>query len=470
MTATLALVRRDDFLSDVDSLNLLDWSAGWALIDDGWRQAIPAANEQSLIETLTLAVRGATHDALTAAVQALDLKLQQVRYYAENEAELYGVWLRCKMTNETGTRQALVLSAKRSPAPLWIGEIKIPTGGYYYAQRYTLALERSPLWETDSHVVYGALPAINTVGGTFDYATYSGSPGAVAGDVAARVALAALEGYVGSGGPLTKFWCGFRTNRLGNRANFQATWSFHHAIGLDADTTTTADASAKDGSRTTTTFATVPTMLRRAKIRTMDVAGSPADQRGTFIILLRAKLSAAGTVDVRLSSGLSNSPALAALDRVSIEGTSWQFYEMGTVQIPSPGRQISGLWSINQYALAIDAERISGTPQLHLDCFVLIPTTEGWFSADMGPNLTGDGVSNGNTLYVVDRADGQKYSIYLSAGVPFSVSAPRVTGGLPPGAGIVVLAGQRQASSVLADGVNLTLQVYNRWETLRGGA
>lgn len=475
MTAILKLVQRDDFLSDVDSLDLLNFAAGWELEDNGWQQGVAAEGDSSVIETLTLLARGTTHDNLAAAVQALDLKLQQIARYANNDAEQYGVWLRCKMVNETGTRQALVRSARRSPVPMWSGVVNIASGGYYYAQTYTLALERTPYWEADSHVVYGAAPGVNCVGGTYDHTTYGGSPGALHGDVAARVALATLAGYAGGGGPLTKFWCGFRTNRMGNRANFQATWSLRKAGGFGSDTTggtTNADATAKDGYKVITTFA-VPTMARRAKIRVSDVTANTTDQRGSFLVLLRAKLNAAGTVDVRLADGLYSAPAMAVRDRVSVSGTSWQLYELGTVQIPSPGRQIAGVWAIDSYALAVDAERITGTPQLHLDCLVMIPVTEGWFSVDMGnpAGITGgEGVQTGTLLYLVDRPEGQKYSTYVDTGLPLSVGAPRVADGMPAGNGIFVLAGQRVASSVLADAVNVTFQVYPRWETLRGAA
>lgn len=470
MAAVVSLVRRDDFVSDVDSLSFMGYTDGIQLAESGWVPAVPSENDPSLAEALTLRVRGSSADNLAAKLQGLDEKIRQVARYGDPQ-EMYGVWLRAQQLGETGARQALVLSARRSAVPMWEAAAR----DSFLVHTYGLALERTPWWEDDSAVVYG-LTGLSTVGGMDDYTTYGGSPGALLGDYAARLAAIDFDGESGGGGPLTKFWMGFRTERFGARANFQPTWSLEKGAAFDTDTTgahTNADANAKDGYKTITTFATVATMLRRATIRVSDVTTHPTDQRGTYLVLLRAKLSSAGTVNVRLADALYSTTTFAARDRVQITSTSWQFYEMGTVKIPSPGRVISGLDLLSNYALGVDAEQIggtSGTPALHCDCLVLIPVGEGWCSADIGHATLGVQFSGSDTqpLYLQDRADGTKASVWVSGGKPKILGVPRISGGLPQGSGILVVAAQRNAVSTLADTLTVNMQVYRRWDTLRG--
>lgn len=468
MAVVLKLVRRNDYETPGDELSLVSYTDGWSLPNDGWQQGIDGDGD-TIFETLTLICRATSHNDMALKLQALDLKIAQVGMYAGEGSERYGVWLAAKMDNETGTRYALIRSARRSEAPLWTREAMQLGVGYHFLVGYTLSLERMAAWEAGPSFQVISETAINCVGGTSDY-------GAVTGDLPARIAALEFIGEAGIG-PLIKFWMGFRTERFGTRSNFQSYWSLRKGTA-GADTSggiTNVDATAKDGYRTVTTFATSATMVQRVLIIATSVTAFPADQRGRYLVLLRAKLSAAGTVRVRLGDGLYGSglavpPTLNTRARVVITSTSYQFYEMGTVQIPSPGRGFSSTHLFDNYAMAIDAERISGSAALHMDCLVLIPIAEGYVVVSMVPATGGEGVYTvfDQGLSVFNLPDGSTEAFHTYGGFPRTAAEPKLSGGVPVGSGLVVMAGQRDGVSTLADTVEIDIDAVKRWNTLRG--
>lgn len=472
MAVVLKLIRRNDFVTPGDELSLVSYTDGWSLPNDGWQQGIDG-DDGTVVETLTLICRATSHNDLALKLQALDLKIAQVGMYAREDAELYGVWLAAKMDNETGTRYALIRSARRSEAPLWTREAMQLGVGYHFLVSYTLSLERMAAWEAGPSFQVISETAINCVGGTSDY-------GAVTGDLPARIASMEFIGVSGVTGPLIKFWMGFRTDRFGTRANFQSYWSLRKGIafGPDSEGGTGAenvDAQAKDGYRANTTFATNATMVQRVLVIAASVTATPLDQRGRYLVLLRAKLSAAGTVRVRLGDGLYGAgvavpPTLNTRARVVITSTSYQFYEMGTVQIPSPGRGFSGAQLFDDYAMAIDAERTSGSAALHMDCLVLIPIAEGSVVVSMVPAAAGEGVYTvtDQGLSIFNLPDGSTEAFHTHGAIPWTAAEPKLSGGVPVGSGLVVMAGQRDGVSTLADTVEIDIEAIKRWNTLRG--
>lgn len=472
MAPTLSLVRRDDQIADVDSISLLGYTDGMELADNGWATAVASPGDALVTEAITLRVKGTTQDNMAAKLQGLDLKLKQARWYADPQ-ELYSVWLRAKLKNETNTRQALVIGGRRSPVPLFTNLANVSN----VVQTYALALDRMPYWESTAVVDYSqaGLGTLSSLGGMWDYTTYGGSPGAVAGDVPARIAQATLTGVAGDGA-LTKSWLGFRTNRFGNRANFQARWDMYLSVDFganDADTSKTADAATVSGFRSTTSFATVATMLQRALLRLNSVTANSNDQRGSYMVLLRAKASAGGSsINVRLADGWYNTNSPAIRQRVNITSTSYYLYELGVVQIPSPGRAIPSYF-LDNYALMLQAERVSGAASLHMDCMILIPISEGYITTDQPDAGASDGFGNaagGLAHWVFERPDGAIQGLYLGLASPSGNISVRYSGGLPTSNGIAVVAAQRLASSVKTDTVSLEFAVYPRWTTLRGAS
>lgn len=454
MAAQLKLVRRDDFYVDQDSMSLMSYTDGFEIAQNGWAPQIPSDSDLSLMEVLALRARGSSHNNLAANFQSLDEKIKQVGWYRDG-AERFGVWLRSQLANESNPRQALILSA----TPEF--KSSLVSAGVLNKNQvndYRLALERTPWWEDTTHITT-TKSGLSVVGGTD---TFSG----VVGDWPTRLALVIFSGD--TGGPLYKFWVGFRTDRFGASANFVPNW--HTKDGTLANSTSsTGDANAKSGTRTTCTFGDA-SMLPRVTIRADQASPSNYnDQRGTFIVLLRAKVSDSGVVcRARLLDGLESNSQFRTQGRVPISSTNYQYYPLGTVQIPSPGRTVAGANFERKYALRIEAERTAtaGAGALHMDCLTLIPQSEGYVYAEGG--LVQDVGGDLRPLYVQDRADGQKDSIAYSGGAAVNVGVPTVKGGMPVGSGIVVVAAQRSDNCVLGDTFDLEFQHYQRWRTLRG--
>jgi len=469
----LDLVRRDDFVSDVDSLSLLGMADGFGLGNNGWIPAVVQSGALSVDEAITLLAYGASDDDLAANIQALTEKIKQISD-SEDAAERYGVWLRTRLLNETGIRQAFLKRLEHRPGQPVRGSGSIQS----YIGEYLLGLERMPYWESPEAETYETT-AVNGIGGKFDYTTYGGSPGAVVGDEPARLALVKFRGVNGATYPFHRFWMGFKTNRHGNRANFQSTWSLRKGFAFGADTTggtSNSDTTALDGYKAKCTFATVTTMFTRVKIRVQDVTANYTAQRGRYHVLLRAQMGAglATQAMVRMGTGLSNDPNPAWRQRVPVAGNVWKFHDMGTITLPSPGNQYGGSNLLTSSTIFIGAELASGAAGVEFDCLVLIPADEGFVYAELqGAFSSADGVeyesADENPLYVMDRPAGQKTSIWMHAGIPEATGAPRINGGLPTGSGILVAAGEHWSfGSTKGDTFAVTMQVYNRWKELRG--
>lgn len=99
------------------------------------------------------------------------------------------------------------------------------------------------------------------------------------------------------------------------------------------------------------------------------------DYIGTYTVLARAKLSAAGDVDIHATGGYISSDTLTPIgDPQKVTTTGWQLIALGQVEFP-PGRKLTDedvLWRIANLGFEIYAERVSGTPTLYLDCLGLV--------------------------------------------------------------------------------------------------
>lgn len=454
MAEVLSLVRTDASGAVVDSVNLL--GSGYTPAGDGWIQAAGNEGDETVEEVITVHVEGTSHDNLASLVQSLDEKIEQVGLY-RGPLEQYAVWLRAKLNNETGTRQALLLRARRSAARAR----SLFTRHENVLDEVQIGLERMPWWEPTAGTSYQLL-GLNCLGGMGDYTTYGGSPGAVRGDVPARMSVSVGSALVGSGNPIVELWCGFRTNRYGNRTNFVPNWDCR--LGTLANSTTTvAEGTARSGTLARCTFGD-PSMLPRVTIETNDVTANEEDQRGSFIVLLRARLSNGSTTcRARLMMGMASGASWLGLGRVTISGTSWRLYNMGRVNLPSFG--FYSLADLFYSAIRIEAERVSGSGNLDMDCLTLIPDNEGHFYAN-GLQVTYTPQTNG---VINQRPNDSVVSVTYDALInPIAISEAQVHRGVPVGNGVAVVAGQRSGESNLNDSVNLFFSLYPRWATLRG--
>ena len=350
-------------------------------------------------------------------------------------------------------------------------EVRSPFARHeFILPRYRLGLERTPWWEALTYATLSGEP-LNCLGSVNTY-----SAGLVVGDIDARMARIEFMGTPGGGGPVYKCWLGFRSSRWGTPANFQSKWECElGTVGTDTATSTAEDTTASGVTPKIMrcTFATNATMQPRVTVRMEVVMGANyADQRGHFLVLLRAKCTDGTTVaNVRLLNGWGGQTAWQTNDRIRVSGTSWNLYEMGKIQIPLHGHLFGDFDDPRSYSLRLEAERVAGTGSLDLDVLLLIPVGEGFVFAEGGEvqYVTSPGVSF-QPMTIQHRPDGRidtaGYDV-LYDGPYFTVNA-QVLGGIPVGAGAAVLAGQRQASSVLADAIGLNIRFFPRWATLRG--
>ena len=456
MAVQLKLVRRHDAYpvgSDISSISLLANTNGFDLdYYDGWAQAVARGlNPGNQAETLNLIARGTTTDNLSARLQALDDKLKETEWYWDDPTERYGVWLRAQLATETGARQALIRRGEGQPGESFYGPY---AERGFTCRRYTLGLERLPWWEDVAYTLVPGL-ACSCAGNAITHGTNSG-------DVPARIAMAELETATAA---IDECWLGFRTARFGTIANFEVTWDCEDGSMLIADTTAGA-------TYTTTTFATSADMASRFNVKVSDITTDYSDQRGQFIVLLRAQLSAgATTTRVRLLDGYSTTTSeLRRQDRVVIDDTNWKLYPLGTIQIPPLTEWSASYDMLKSYSLCLQAERTAGAGSLRCDRFFLIPISEGAIYLS-NVNLTTvnyhgivqtkpDGAMNGYTFSDNAHTD------------VVSTMAPRPQGPygftIPVGAGVTVFTGQRADQHVDADTLTTSFYELQRWRTLRG--
>lgn len=463
MAAAVKLIRRRDFGSDISSLSLLDYEDGFTLARDGWTQAV-GTDGTEVAESMTLRVKGSSPDDLAAKLQLLDDKIREVGWHADG-VERYGVWLRTQLTDESGARQALVTGMRCEPAVSFYDRLVSPGS---FVRGYSLALERMPWWESVRHIIYRGVE-VNCLGGTYSYTTYG--PGAVVGNKPARIAYTSFNGASGGGGPLYEFWMGFRTDRFGDRANFVPVWDMGQSSESTPanDTTSSTADTPYGGYMWTCSFGDESELVRVTKAL-LSVTSDYGDQRGEYTVLLRAKVGASTVCHVRLKDGFVQTTELRAHPRVKIDSTSWCLYVLGTINVP-PSRGIIQANFLRQYGLALHASRASGSNNLDMDCFILIPRAEGFIHVSGG--VSGGGVQYvlGDTRPIAVRMhpNGETDGWWYTVSMPYASVTVEPDGyALPVGDGSLVLAGQHETEHVLTDYVNVQMQTYRRWGTLRG--
>lgn len=454
MAEQVKLVLRDestDFYGgsgDVSNLDLSTW-----LAEQGWQQAV-AADESTVDEALTLHVPGTTDDNLAANVQALDamlLNAQRVNDF-QNFRE---VWLRAQMAGESGARQALVTAVKRSPNV----QQTDPLAVQHYLRDYFLGLKRAALWEgTTLRTTTGT--GISALGGKLNYS-------GLAGDRAARVALTRLA----SSSNLNEFWLGVQSTRLNaTPANLNPIWNLRltAVANYGSDTTggtSNADATAQDGYKVVCTFATASSLAMRCIITTNEVSNQ---QYGRYMVLLRAKTTSTRTARVRLGMGnwYSGAGFFNTLNRVLISGNSWKLYQLGEVYLPVRPN-MNTVTGFRSAGFRVEAESVSGSGNLELDCLVLIPSLDGVL------HVSGTNPVSASWIYeVYHRPGGELYGKVLDSaltGIQIEELHPDgQTWGLEPANGTLVCAGQYNGVSTKADTLDVTMSAYERWVTLRG--
>lgn len=459
MAMTLKLVRLDDFTADIDSVDLT--TGGYSLALDGYQPAVAADGDYSVTESITLNIQSTSVDALATLVQALDTKIKQVGWWLDDQGvEKYQVWLRVGLNGETNTRQAMLLSIK-PPTNLPLFNRLIDNNNLLAS--YTFAIERTPYWE-GAAITEVSKTGLNTLGGT------AAMSAAVNGDVPAR--LQRLKIAAGSELMIiSNAWIGFKTSRFGTAANFISRWGLSGGSYGD-DTSGASDSTASTGTRVVTTFANTPELEWRVNARlAVSASVNPNDQRGTYQVLLRARMNdSASKALVRIGYGF-NLNHLNFRSRSVVSGSLWHLYDMGTIKIP-PYRTYN-YNAITDFIIGVYAQLGSGTGSLYMDCLVLIPVDDGAMFVTTNPgSLTGIGGTERIAVHQSPDSAVHGTHEYGSTSHDAAVTKPQGGWSAPNDATapvIVAAADDYSFGSVLNDTVNIEYIYIPRWRTLRGG-
>jgi hypothetical protein len=446
--------------SQVDALNLYADAAGFSVAHGGWAPKVMSSHDTECAEVMMLIVEGSSHDDLATKLQNLAAKALEIQQHADDIATQQNVWLKVQLTNETSARMAFISEARVDIKDSLMGP---PVSPGNFLSKCQLALVRGH-WERDA-VVVATSDDVDSIGGSDNYAT-------VVGDLPARLRVLRFRGDVSGGGPLYEFWMGFRTSRLGTVANFVPIWECEDGtMGTDASIDNTSEVNTASpgggaGEFVEVDFATETELDDRVTIEIEDVTANYGDQRGNFAILARMKVDAHTVCRVRLLDGFSSSDEWRTQSRIVISNTNWLVQTLGTVTIP-PTRGFPVTGNLRKYALRLEAERVSGSGNLKIDCVSPVPMSEGFI------HITGSAVQyvGGDTR----NAEVRLFPDYAISGNAWAGGYPVSTlnietqrYGLPVGSGTLFLIAQRETQSILADFCNIEMRYVPRWLTLRG--
>lgn len=367
-----------------DRLNLYD---GTLQVIEGWFPQTAGDDPNAPIwETIPLIAEGTQAEINTALVSLRDM-LRKARDYQIDMLVNEPVYLGMEDAN---FREAHSTILKGSLKPIY----KVGTSPYMdtinsQVKTYVLRLLRIPYWEEEIYSQQSVVD-ISAWGGTEDFNNNIGTRDG-------RV----YESYA-SGIALGKMWLGWRKERGGltnwvPRVEIEDGWL---ASGeLDTALFRDADASPSDipDNCIEIDFANVATMRERWHIDIQDHvtavgAGAANLYKGRYLVIAKWKGGDSTTkFGVQLKHGYFNSRDLAANQEVLFSNDGWRSTPMGLVTLPpNPTHRPSGIVDDNlgKYRFQFWAERITGSANLYLDGFVLMPTDH-LITVTRNPNLTG---------------------------------------------------------------------------------
>jgi len=308
---------------------------------------------------------------------------------------------------------------------------------------------------------------------------YADEPG---GDMPARLATLQLECYGNATADYTEHWIGFRSadkHPMAGGYHHVALWEIEDATPITGDTTAVTVGAASPGTGNSAlrcTFASGSGWLQRAAF-TLAGLSLRADDVGTFLVLLRAANSAAGSViEAQLRCGFPDNITLYSEIAQLTLGT-FQVFNLGLLTLPfrdyRAAANMAALVTDGDAEIQIWLRRLSGTATTDLDCLTLLPADEFLLHAT---NLR---VGNAETLYPIWGYIGQAPEGHfgaVSAEVRDVISYHRASAEVAAsGEGVPIGPGQLYLVSVRADGTNsiadqvtVTPFVYTRWCSLRG--
>ena len=351
-------------------LNLYD---GVLKVIDGWFPQTAGDDPNAPIwETIPLVAEG-TSAQITAALLDVRDKLRKARDYQNDLLTNVPIYL--GMEFDTTEAHSCILKGSLKPTP------KIGTQPYLdtvnsQVKIYVLRLLRVPYWEEQT-ATSKTVTNISAWGGTASFDNTKGTRDA-------RIFKSFASGIA-----LGKTWIGWRKVR-GGLTDFVPRFEMEDGwVNIDTDTTFVEDAAASyrtpaSNNCTQTTFIADATLKDRCYITVSDhltaEGGTTSDHyRGRYLVIAKLKGSDSSTkFGVQLRHGYAQTISQAANQEILFQDDDWRSVPLGLVTLPpNPKHDASdGMIDdkLTSYTFTFWAEQISGTGNLLIDGFVLMPT------------------------------------------------------------------------------------------------
>jgi hypothetical protein len=406
---------------------------------DGW-----------LTTTYTMVGRGSDNDIMVDC-NTIDKLALLVELFWSDQHRTDSIWLEESATGEPAKRSLIQSIELTQIQDGWFTPAMGKNGAFY-----SLTIIHSATWEYTT-VELSENTNISCTGGTIALP-------AIYGAYAGRISLLTLAGDSDNGGSLTTFWGGIRPIYNGSS-------DFNPVFELEKGTIVAPAVLASDSDNaspvgTTDNIVTYACTTDDVKIiyETMNNAYTSTNYQhwvGDYLVLLRAKLSAATAVRLHINSGYIGGTVFNIGPNVYTSSTDYTYLEMGTVSIPPFVRNVAAA-PIEDFEFQVYAQQLGGANTLTVDCLVLIPATHGF-------KITGAIVEAADTSWVYSRIheDGLASCINYSIAGAINIATQFAPNNwvYPKAGGVFVLAGQRSTIQNVNDVAEVNISSLRRYRT-----
>ncbi len=413
-----------------------------------------------VIETFRLIKKATTAATVRTAARELEDLLVQMTEWHEDVLKSDSVWIR-RATEEEADKRSLVYGFEFRPVDNLVNDVFMQRTP---AAVYDLAITRHAAYEDATSVSANKLTATDAIGGTWTATGLSG--GAIPGRLAAM--------HFQTDDDIYRFWAGWRQMR-GGSANFLPIIECEDgASSVTTGTTTGTDTQASPGGGGTTLLTTDfgvggATMQRRFNIFFGDIYTTDAtaeDQVGRYHVIFRSKVTNSDTkLGVKMVFGFSSGVFDTDAPQVHYEiqyivpgHTNWGMYSLGTIDIPPGGlrkmatNKLGTGNVVRALQLRLHTERLEGTGDHEMDCFILVPADHSIFidgitASIVVPDDIWVFTNENDTLSCYVEAPGTGTIIDFPAVADIGID----TWGYPQGGGFLVVAAERKTLSNWGD-------------------
>ena len=389
----------------------IDKSAcGFSLLEAGGGRSWYNDADTSVTDIFTLRCSGSNISQQEQQLRyMLDLSHSQHRGVGRES-----VYLRGRTAHDNAALQTLVLG----------GALKedVPAFNYPGAKagvdRFMLSIQHMPAWERVSGGASGIVRSNIAPNATPTRLFYLATD-SLPGDLPARIYEFRLERSP-SGSDVKEFWIGWKSNR--DNDDYDAAVHFWDCKDSTFSNNTTDGSSAS----ATSSCAAIWTpaggadnaLLRRLTVSAESALGTSDAQKamGEYRVLLRARATGTATFYVRVSPGNVTSGNYSSGTRFKIDSAFFKLHSIGRLQIPlGDGQKLRQLTFARQTGFAIDAQiATSGTGNLEIDGFYLIPSGEGFAYMSTPDDVVLAGSSEGR-LAIYNEDNGRIYGELFQA-------------------------------------------------------